>query len=318
VQEYGITENRFFVLALGVWLAGIVLHAAIDAPRDLRILPASLCLIALLSAFGPWGAFEVSRKSQEQRLKGLLEGQGMLVGGKLAKAAGRVPRLTVREIGGIAGYLEERERLSDLKPWIPAIDDSGQSNSVAWHRALDGRFALLEALELPYMPPEATGPGRAETVAFNCRGLAVPLRRVTGFDFLIADFRAGIRAGEGEGAATEGAGEGFRFEYDSTAGVLRFRGKDSTGPAVDLGAHFQKLRERYPDAYDLNLPPEEMRLEAEDASLKVLVHLRDLDGLADAEGARLKGFSADVFVALKGKPRARTRPPALAQSTAVP
>jgi hypothetical protein len=317
VQEYGLTENRYFALALGVWLSGIVLHAALDAPRDLRLLPGSLCLAALMAAFGPWGAFEVSRKSQEARLKGLLETNGMLVGGKLAKAPGRVPRLAVREIGGIAGFLEERERLSDLKPWIPAIDDSGQTNSVAWHKALDGRFGLLEALELPYMPPEATGPGRAEAVAFNCRGLAAPLRKVSGFDYLIADFRAGAGAPAPEEEDAQPAeGSGFRFAFDSAAGVLRFRGggKDSGGLALDLGAHFQKLRRRYPDAYDLNLPPEEMQLEAEDGELKVLARLRNMDGLADGEGARLKGFAADLFVAVKGKARARGRTASLAQA----
>jgi len=56
-----------------------------------------------------------------------------------------------------------------------------------------------------------------------------------------------------------------------------------------------------------------MQLEAEDAELKVLAHLRSLNGLADADGARLKGFAVDLFVALKGKPRARGRT-ALAQS----
>lgn len=318
VQEYGITENRYFALALGVWLSGIVLHAAVDAPRDLRLLPGSLCLIALMAAFGPWGAFEVSRKSQEQRLKGLLDAHGMLVGGKLAKAPARIPRLAIREIGGIAGYLEEHERLSDLKPWIPAIDDSGQTNSVAWHNALDSRFALLEALELPYMPPEATGPGQEEAVAFNCRGLAAPLRKVTGFDYLVADYRIGAgapaTAADGDEQPVDDAG--FRFAFDSTSGMLRFSGgKDSNGLALDLAGHFQKLRRRYPDAYDLNLPPEEMQLEGEDADLKVLARLRNLEGVADAEGARLKGFALDLFVAVKGKPRARGRTSSLAQST---
>jgi hypothetical protein len=244
----------------------------------------------------------------------LLDSHGMLVGGKLAKAPGRVPRLAIREIGGIAGYLEEHERLSDLKPWLPAIDDSGQTNSVAWHKALDSRFALLEALELPFMPPEATGPDHAEAVAFNCRGLAAPLRKVTGFDYLIADFRIGpgAPAASDENAPADDAA--FRFAFDSTSGLLRFQsGKDTSGLALDLAGHFQKLRRRYPDAYDLNLPPEEMQLEAEDAELKVLAHLRSLNGLADADGARLKGFAVDLFVALKGKPRARGRT-ALAQS----
>jgi hypothetical protein len=315
VQEYGITENRYFALALAVWLSGIVLHAAVDAPRDLRLLPGSLCLAALMAAFGPWGAFEVSRKSQELRLKGLLDSHGMLVGGKLAKAPGRVPRLAIREIGGIAGYLEDHERLADLKPWIPAIDDSGQTNSVAWHKALDSRFALLEALELPYMPPEATGPGHAEAVAFNCRSLAAPLRKVTGFDYMIADFRVGTGAPTVSEENLPADDSAFRFAFDSAAGQLRFRsGKDSGGLAIDLAGHFQKLRRRYPDAYDLNLPPEEMQLEAEDPDLKVLARLRSLDGVADAEGARLKGFAVDLFVALKSKPRPRGRSAALAQS----
>jgi hypothetical protein len=316
VQEYGITENRYFALALGVWLCGIVLHAALDAPRDLRLLPGSLCLAALLAAFGPWGAFEVSRRSQEQRLENLLETHGMLVGGKLAKAPGRIPRLAVREIGGIAGYLEEHGRLSDLKAWLPSIDDSGQTNSVAWHKALDGRFALLEALELPYMPPEATGPGHAEAVAFNCRGLSASLRKVTGFDYLVADFRAGTgsRSEADPEEQWPAEGTGFSFAFDTAAGLLRFRGKDTAGLALDLGAHFQMLRRRYPDAYDLNLPPEEMRLEAEDAELKVLANLRSLEGQADDDGARLMGLSADLFVTVKGKARARGRPAPLAQT----
>lgn len=316
VQEYGITENRYFALALGVWLCGIVLHAALDAPRDLRLLPGSLCLAALLAAFGPWGAFEVSRRSQEHRLQSLLEAHGMLVGGKLAKAPGRIPRLAVREIGGIAGYLEEHGRLTDLKSWLPSIDDSGQTNSVAWHKALDGRFALLEALELPYMPPEATGPGHAEAVAFSCRGLAASSRRVTGFDFLIADYRvgAGRRVEDDPEAALPGEAAGFSFAFDTAAGLLRFYGKDTAGLALDLGAHFQKLRRRYPDAYDLNLPPEEMRLEAEDPELKVLANLRSLEGQADDEGARLMGFSADLFVAVKGKARPRGKVPSMAKT----
>jgi len=186
---------------------------------------------------------------------------------------------------------------------------------VAWHKALDSRFALLEALELPFMPPEATGPGHAEAVAFNCRGLTAPLRKVTGFDYMVADFRVGAGAPAAADADVPADDAAFRFAFDSSAGMLRFHGgKDSGGLALDLAGHFQKLRRRYPDAYDLNLPPEEMQLEAEDSELKVLAHLRSLDGLADAEGARLKGFAADLFVAVKGKPRARGRTAALAQS----
>jgi len=46
-----------------------------------------------------------------------------------------------------------------------------------------------------------------------------------------------------------------------------------------------------------------MTLQGEDKSLKVLVKLRNLNGKADPEGIRLLGFSADVFVELRGDMR---------------
>jgi hypothetical protein len=50
-----------------------------------------------------------------------------------------------------------------------------------------------------------------------------------------------------------------------------------------------------------------MILEGEDKHMRVLVKLRHLGGEADLEGARLKGFSADVFIELKGRFRSRPR-----------
>ncbi|MEO7957342.1 MAG: hypothetical protein ABIW76_11700, partial [Fibrobacteria bacterium] len=194
--------------------------------------------------------------------------------------------------------------------------------------------ALLEALELPYMPPEATGPGHAEAVAFSCRMLGTPIRKVSGFDYLYAEYLVSPLQSEspgegGGGGAAEnleygeyseygGAdpfadsyspnGGGFRFDFDTASGCIRFQTRDTAGPSLDVGALFRKLRDRYPDAYDLNLPENEMTLETEDKSLRVRVKLINLSGEADPEGARLKGFSADVFVELKGKNRWRPKP----------
>lgn len=299
VLEYGLTERRYCVIALSVWLGGITLHYMVDRRRDIRIVPASLCLVALLAAFGPWGAFQVSRKSQIMRLQKILEGDGLLVGGKLAKSPGTVTRRSNQEISSIAQYLEERDALRELSPWIPSMDDSTQGHSTAWHRALDNKFAFLEALELPYLPPAHGGPGEAEAVSFSCGTCSGPMKRVSGFDFLYVDFQSSA-AGDGFRGSDGRDAEGLRFAFDPGSGLLNFSERDSAGPSLDLIGLFLRLRERYPDAYELNLPEDEMYLEQEDNRMKVGVRLRNLTGEAAPDTARLREFTADVFVKLKG------------------
>lgn len=307
ILDYGITENRYFVLAAGIWMAGITFQLALDPRRDLRILPASLCLVALLSSCGPWGAFEVSRRSQTERLRGLLEGHGMLVGGKLAKAPARIPREVNRQIGSIATYLEERGRLGDLQSWIPAMEDFGEANaaawpSVAWQKTLASRFSFMEALELPFLPDAPTGPGHAESVAFSCRACSGPVRKVAGFDFLYADYHPSQPE---DSAIASPLPEGCRIAFEPALGVLRVFAQDTLGPSIDVGGFFQRLQERYPDASDLNLPEDEMILESEDKVMRIQVRLRRVNGPLTHETASIGDFSADIFVKVKIHSRLR-------------
>ncbi len=85
INQYGVTENRYFILALGVWLAGISIYLLINKLENIKIIPISLSVIALLSAFGPWGAFNVSKMSQLKVLKQSLEELNILVDGKINK-----------------------------------------------------------------------------------------------------------------------------------------------------------------------------------------------------------------------------------------
>lgn len=308
VWQYGLTENRYLVLALAVWLLGVTLHTFFDRQRDIRILPASLCLMALFASFGPWGAFEVSRKSQVDRLERILQRDGLLVGGKLAKAPGPVPREDKREIAAIADFLEARRRLDDLTPWMPSLEDTARTHPVVWIGALENKFALLQALELPYVPPP-TRETPADGLAFLCRACGNPLKRVSGFDLLLLDARSEALLGEGrELPAVDAAGpQGLRVQFDPDSGHLRFASRDasladaqdSVHLTLDLGAFFQALRERYPDAFDLNLPEEEMLLDGESNGLKVRLRVHGLRGGMQGDSARLEDFSADMLVLVK-------------------
>ncbi len=69
IQDYGITENRYFVFAIALWILGNTLYMLISRKKSLRILPISLFLTAMIVSFGYWGAFTVSKNSQARQFE---------------------------------------------------------------------------------------------------------------------------------------------------------------------------------------------------------------------------------------------------------
>ena len=73
VSDYGITESRYILIALAVWLSFITFYFLIKGQEQIRIIPISLAIIALLVTIGPWGIAYVSKTSQQNRLMEILE-----------------------------------------------------------------------------------------------------------------------------------------------------------------------------------------------------------------------------------------------------
>ncbi len=73
ISDYGITENRYFVLIIAFWILGISLYLLFSKSKSLKVLPISLFILALVSSFGPWGAFTVSKNSQVSQFKKVYE-----------------------------------------------------------------------------------------------------------------------------------------------------------------------------------------------------------------------------------------------------
>ena len=131
VGPYGITEQRYFLLALAWWLLFITVYFLVSRKKDIRLVPLSLCILALLSVWGPWGAFSVSLNSQRDRLKALLEKNGLMVNGKIAttvnaaNGAGiRVPGKDKKAISSVTEYIVDIHGDRALQPFFAANLDS--------------------------------------------------------------------------------------------------------------------------------------------------------------------------------------------------
>ena len=110
VKEYGITENRYYVIMAGVWVCSSVLyyirHYVKKQDSSLIFIPIILSVAVLISSIGPMSAYRVEKRSQVHELVKVLQRNDMIQDGKI------VPKYDLRE--------DEQERISELVSYIMA------------------------------------------------------------------------------------------------------------------------------------------------------------------------------------------------------
>lgn len=129
IDQYGITENRYVLAVLAVWLAGLSVYFLVRSSRNIKVIPITLCVIAFATSFGPWGAYSVSERSQLARLRAMLERNGILVDGTIVPATGETPFDDRREISAVLHYLTTNHGTDEIEAWFgerwAAIDSAG-------------------------------------------------------------------------------------------------------------------------------------------------------------------------------------------------
>jgi hypothetical protein len=115
INAYGITENRYFVMILGIWVFCTMLYISFRKVHRNVILPISLSIITIISVFGPLSSFSVSKFSQNSRMTGILVRNEMLVDNKIIKPKADVSDKDKKEVSAILQYFERNHSLNDVK-----------------------------------------------------------------------------------------------------------------------------------------------------------------------------------------------------------
>ena len=163
VDQYGITERRYFLIILSVWLASIAVYYAFTRSRSIRVIPISLAILAFATFAGPWGAYAVSASSQMGRLESILVRNEMLRDGTLEAPVRELSFEDRRELSAIARYMVETHGTARFEPWfdgrLASIDTIGQGTAPS-SRAGDtyARAKLvIEAMGVVYVDRWASG-----------------------------------------------------------------------------------------------------------------------------------------------------------------
>lgn len=111
VADYGVTENRYYVLLLAVWLLGIAGYQLLRRQNEVKAIPVSLLAAGICSMLLPFGnVFTVSLNSQSNRLHRLLSQQAVLTPAGQIDFGQEVKRSAVNEISNLFYYLHSRNQ----------------------------------------------------------------------------------------------------------------------------------------------------------------------------------------------------------------
>lgn len=121
VCEYGITENRYYILLTACWLAAMSFYFIFSASKNIKTIPISLFVITILSVVGPWSAFSISEKSQFIIFEKLLN-KNKIIGKKYLPH--KISHKEEVRISSVVSYFDNRGKSYVFEPFIQAPNDS--------------------------------------------------------------------------------------------------------------------------------------------------------------------------------------------------
>lgn len=140
VSVYGITEARYILILLALWLTIVTAYSLFSKKQNIKFIPISLCVLALCSVFGPQSAVSVAKYSQSRRLEKMLKQQ--------SEFARRQKPEIIRYLVTYHGILAlQRFTDKDLKPLSDKLKE--QAGEKRWNydvksRQLDTAMAILK------------------------------------------------------------------------------------------------------------------------------------------------------------------------------
>lgn len=258
IDEYAITEQRYFVVIFGAWLLGMSLYFLINKTKNIQIIAVTLFVLTALVSFGPWGAFQVSRDSQINRLEGILVRNNMLVDGKVASTTTQVSFKDRQEISEIITYLNLNHGLETIQPWFDEDLDGIEDHYMKAKRA-------TELLGITYIDRYQNEVNYYFTAGNHGKGMDSV--KVTGYDYLVRDTY---------GTTTIDGGE-YKFELATTTLEYIVNKNGSELVRFSVKDFLDGLVAEYRETGKTEYTSEELSLPLENDQISILIYFNSIN-----------------------------------------
>jgi hypothetical protein len=283
VSEYGITEGRYLAIILGIWLGFLILYFTISAKRNIKMIPASLCVLAFAISFGPWGIFSTARQSQIGRLERLTSEAGILVNSRVQPVHAEIPFARAKEISAVLAYLHEVHGFGEIQPWFDKSLREDTSSSLIAYKNPE---AVAKMMGFQFVSRWAESP--YGIVTFDAAGAFDP----RGYERM-----AILQMYWSVGNKVEFPSDGILYKVSAGMDTMTFSsvGTGAKLVEIDLRRHAEGLLTKYRSSATDRIPTEEMALSADGNGLRVRLCPSRLQVQERDGKTKLAGISAVVL-----------------------
>lgn len=274
VNAYGITENRYFVLALGIWVFGIMAYYSIIKKVKNIILPISLAIITFISICGPLSSYSLSKYSQNKRFEKFLIKNNMIENGKIVKAIDPVSKDDQIELNSILDYFNRKHELKDIK-YLP-----GNFTISDTERVLGITYSNLNY------------ESRYEHFYFTSEEILEPIE-IKDYDYLfnIISYQS---------AANKNS-YGITVDYNKASNELKILEKGKQIYNKNLNEYFNRIIDKYGDNKTNSIPVEDMQFEDETDKVKMKIKIDNFSGRRDLNYDHIESTEIQFSVFVKVK-----------------
>ncbi|MBS1548381.1 MAG: DUF4153 domain-containing protein [Bacteroidetes bacterium] len=122
ISAYGITEPRYFVVALAVWLSLLVVYFIVSKKDQIQFIPITLALSVIFSLFMPYfNAFSMAKRSQITQLEKEIHDAKILKNNTIDFKQ-KISNVQANKIADIISFLMIRQENEAVRKWMKPED----------------------------------------------------------------------------------------------------------------------------------------------------------------------------------------------------
>jgi hypothetical protein len=305
VSEYGLTEDRYFLTVLSLWMIGIAGYFTLRRQPSTKVIPISLALVAVVTTGGSWGPYSVCQQNQLGRLRTILDRVGVLKNKHIQKAAAPPEFKDRKEISAIVTYLLEMHGTASLQPWF--LQDLKALGTDGGHRTAGKVFSWWSEGNLAAKVTELMGVTYVNTweARTNPRVFSVTSKRqwqeaqsVAGYDYLLTFnlFRSGMSSYSQ--TAIIGSRH-FEVYWRGDGQTIEFREGNTNLVSLDLKPFFDRIQQQPLEGSNTLLPEDLMTLEGESDAVKIKLVFAGFTATREPSGIQLTNAHGQLLLKFK-------------------
>ena len=299
VDEYGITENRYFILVLACWLTCIAAYFLLSKIKNIKLIPVTLCLTAFLTSFGPWGAFEVSLRSQKKHLVEILERNKMIAGNKVIVTPSSISIDDQREISSVVEYLTKIHGYQSLQPlFLQNLDSLMHVDSTNGVRHSNEEVnKILGLMNITYIKSQRQGD--SEDKMIDLRSATDSCISIAGYHYFISDFNMSSDDPKDTSCSSYKFGKSpILVCFDSKKNLITLNHNSDSALVFDVALLVKAIKEKK-DVDFQQLKTADMSIVSSNDMLLAKIIFQRIRGVNDQDTLKLHRIHASILIQFK-------------------